>query len=67
MKLEEWFLALVLCAVLAMMFLGSWRQRREFSAACAAAGGVSVWDGRQHQCLKPQPVAPERKTRQLVV
>lgn len=67
MKLENWSIALVLCAVLTLIVLGSWRQRREFSDSCVAAGGVDVWDGQQHQCLKPQPAAPKRKTRQLVV
>lgn len=32
--------------------VSSHREGAKFEKACTAAHGTTVWDGRQHQCLK---------------
>lgn len=47
---EKWFVA-VIVIVFVVAFLAFSHAHDVFEQACDEAGGKTVWDGRQYQCL----------------
>ncbi len=43
---------LALLGLIGLTIVGSQINRSDFEKACSNAGGKTVWDGRQFQCVK---------------
>lgn len=54
MSAEAWG-AVVIAALMALGLFGSCAQHDKFKTTCDRAGGTTVYDGRQWQCIKPTP------------
>jgi hypothetical protein len=48
----ELVLAAALVGIFVLLGVSSHREGAKFEKACTAAHGTTVFDGRQHQCLK---------------
>lgn len=53
-----WTERIIIAAIILLLTCGLYAyvaNGMDFSRACKDAGGVAVHDGRQWQCIKPQP------------
>lgn len=48
----EWLVVAVIVLIVAVSIIGFVRNRDTFDRVCVDAGGTTVWDGRQYQCVK---------------
>lgn len=53
----EWTLGTVIVLLLVVAGIGSNHQKQRFEQVCTQAGGTTVHDGRQNQCITPKEAA----------
>ena len=52
MSLLESFIVAAIAVILGAVFVGAGTNEKRFKAVCDEAGGTTVRDGRQYQCVK---------------
>lgn len=52
MTLIEWLIVSAIALLLVAIFVGASTNGKTFKATCDEAGGTTVNDGRQYQCIK---------------
>lgn len=50
--ITEALIIIAIVGILLTVVLGAGRNHGKFEDACTEAGGKTVWDGRQWQCIK---------------
>ena len=52
LSLIEWAIIAAIVLILAAVFFGHGKRHDEFKRVCDEAGGTTIFDGKQYQCLK---------------
>jgi hypothetical protein len=53
----EWAIGTAVVLLVAVAIIKSGDQKEKFEQVCAQAGGTTVHDGRQNQCITPKEAA----------